>query len=47
MLKNKQILIMGIRNKWSIAYGAAKSAFNNGAKLIFTFRGEEKFKQGT
>lgn len=41
MLKNKQILIMGIRNKWSIAYGAAKSAFNNGAKLIFTFRGEE------
>ena len=41
MLKGKQILIMGIRNKWSIAYGAAKSAFNNGAKLIFTFRGEE------
>lgn len=41
MLKDKQILIMGIRNKWSIAYGTAKSAYNNGAKLIFTFMGEE------
>lgn len=41
MLKEKQILIMGIRNKWSIAYGAAKSAYNNGAKLIFTFMGED------
>lgn len=41
MLKEKTILIMGIRNKWSIAYGAAKSAYNNGAKLIFTFMGED------
>ncbi len=41
MLKEKRILIMGIRNKWSIAYGAAKSAYKNGAKLIFTFMGEE------
>lgn len=41
ILKNKTILVMGIRNKWSIAYGAAKSAFDQGAKLIFTFMGEE------
>lgn len=41
MLKNKKILIMGIRNKWSIAYGTAKSAYENGAELIFTFMGEE------
>jgi len=41
ILKNKTILIMGIRNKWSIAYGAAKSAYEQGAKLIFTFMGEE------
>ena len=41
MLKNKKILIMGIRNKWSIAYGIAKSAYENGAKLIFTYMGEE------
>ena len=41
MLKDKKILIMGIRNKWSIAYGIAKSAYDNGAKLIFTYMGEE------
>ena len=32
---------MGLRNKWSIAYGIAKSAYENGAKLIFTYMGEE------
>ena len=41
LLKDKKILIMGIRNKWSIAYGVAKSAYDNGAKLIFTFMGED------
>lgn len=41
LLKNKKILIMGIRNKWSIAYGIAKSAYENGAELIFTYMGEE------
>ena len=41
LLENKKILIMGIRNKWSIAFGIAKSAYENGAKLIFTFMGEE------
>lgn len=41
LLKDKTILIMGIRNKWSLAYGIAKSAYENGAKLLFTFMGEE------
>ena len=41
LLKDKKILIMGIRNKWSIAFGIAKSAYDNGAKLIFTYVGEE------
>ena len=41
LLENKKILIMGIRNKWSIAYGIAKSAYKNGAKLIFTYMNEE------
>ena len=41
LLKDKKILIMGIRNKWSIAYGVAKSAYENGAKLIFTYMGED------
>lgn len=40
LLENKKILIMGIRNKWSISYGIAKSAYQNGAKLIFTYVGE-------
>ena len=41
LLKVKKILIMGIRNKWSIAFGIAKSAYENGAKLIFTYMGED------
>ncbi len=41
LLKNKRILIMGIRNKWSIAWGVALKAAENGAELIFTYQGEE------
>lgn len=41
LLENKKILIMGIRNKWSIAFGIAKAAYDNGAKLIFTYMGED------
>lgn len=41
LLKNKKVLIIGIRNKWSISYGIAKSAYENGAQLIFTYRGED------
>ncbi len=41
LLEGKKILIMGIRNKWSIAYGIAKSVYENGGKLIFTYKGEE------
>ncbi len=41
ILKDKTILIMGIRNKWSIAWGAAMSAYENGANVIFTFMGED------
>ncbi len=41
LLKNKKILIMGIRNKWSIAWGVAEMADKNGAELYFTYQGEE------
>ena len=41
LLEGKKILIMGIRNKWSIAFGIAKAAYENGAKLIFTYMGED------
>ncbi len=42
LLEGKTILIMGIRNKWSIAWGVAMSAHNNGAKVIFTHHPSEK-----
>lgn len=45
ILEGKKVLIMGIRNKWSIAWGAAQSAYENGAQVIFThseFENEEK-----
>lgn len=47
ILKGKKVLIMGIRNKWSIAWGAAQSAYENGAEIIFThnaMESEEKVK---
>ena len=36
LLQGKKVIIMGIRNKWSIAWGAALSAHENGAEVIFT-----------
>lgn len=33
---------MGIRNKWSIAWGVAKQAYENGAEIIFTYSSMEK-----
>ena len=42
LLKDKNIVIMGLRNKWSIAWGAAQSAHEHGANLIFTYLAEEK-----
>ena len=41
ILEGKKILIMGIRNKWSIAFGIAKSAYENGSQLLFTYMGED------
>ena len=40
ILKDKKIVIMGIRNKWSIAWGAAVSAYEQGAQIIFTYNSE-------
>ena len=36
ILKDKKVLIMGVRNKWSIAWGAAKAAYEQGAEVICT-----------
>ncbi len=48
LLEGKKVIIMGIRNKWSIAWGAAKSAYENGAEVIFTYgsmENKEKIEQ--
>ena len=48
LLEGKKVLIMGIRNKWSIAWGAAQSAYENGAEVIFTYgsmENREKIEQ--
>ncbi len=41
MLKNKNILVMGVANKWSIAWGIAKKFIEEEANLIFTYFGEK------
>lgn len=42
LLANKNILIMGVRNKWSIAWGIVKAAQEEGAKVILTYQGERE-----
>ncbi len=39
-LKGKNIVIMGVANKRSLAWGVAKSLYQAGANLIFTYRKE-------
>lgn len=40
LVQGKNILIMGVANKRSIAWGIAESLSNAGANLIFTYQGE-------
>ena len=42
LLKGRNIIIMGVRNKWSIAWGIAEAAHSEGARLIFTYQGERE-----
>lgn len=42
LLSGKNILIMGVRNKWSIAWGIAQAAYREGANLIFTYLGDRE-----
>ena len=36
ILKGKKVVLMGVRNKWSIAWGAVQSASEQGAEVICT-----------
>lgn len=42
-IKEKTFLIMGVANKWSIAWAVAKAYATAGARLIFTYQ-DERFK---
>ncbi|UOR13029.1 enoyl-ACP reductase FabI [Halobacillus amylolyticus] len=44
-LRGKYIVIMGVANQRSIAWGVAKSLDKAGAKLIFTYRKERSYKK--
>lgn len=41
LLRGKNILIMGVANKWSIAWGIAKKFLEEEANLVFTYFGEK------
>lgn len=43
-MKNKNYLVMGVANKWSIAWGIARVLVNNGANVIYTYN-DERCKQ--
>lgn len=40
LLKDKTILIMGVANKWSIAWGIAECCAREGANLILTYQNQ-------
>lgn len=42
ILKDKNILVMGVRNKWSIAWGIAEFAMAQGANVLFTYLGDRE-----
>ncbi|MGO4344382.1 enoyl-ACP reductase FabI [Paenibacillus sp. MCAF9] len=45
LMNNKVIVIMGVANERSIAWGVAKSLHNQGAKLVFTYRKERSLEK--
>ncbi|NLK73339.1 MAG: SDR family oxidoreductase [Clostridiales bacterium] len=44
LLKDKNILIMGVANKWSIAWAIAEQSYRAGAKLSFSYYGEKSLR---
>lgn len=45
LLKDKVVVVMGVANERSIAWGVAKSLTSQGAKLIFTYRKERSLEK--
>ena len=42
IMEGKKVLVMGLRNKWSIAWGITKKLYDEGAELAFTYQGERE-----
>jgi enoyl-[acyl-carrier protein] reductase I len=42
LLEGKTALVMGVANRWSIAWAIAQAFAREGARLIFTFQGERQ-----
>lgn len=44
LLKGKKGIIVGVANKWSIAWAVAQACIREGAEIGFTYQGERVFK---
>jgi enoyl-[acyl-carrier protein] reductase I len=44
LLDGKTALVMGVANRWSIAWAVSRAFSREGARLIFTFQGERQEK---
>jgi enoyl-[acyl-carrier protein] reductase I len=44
LLAGKTALVMGVANRWSIAWAIAQAFAREGARLVFTFQGERQEK---
>lgn len=44
LMDQQNVVIMGVANKWSIAWGIAKRFSEEGAKIIFTYYGEKSLR---
>jgi enoyl-[acyl-carrier protein] reductase I len=44
LMMNKRVVVMGVANKWSIAWAITKQLKEAGADLIFTYYGEKSMK---
>ena len=44
LLSGRNILVMGVANKWSIAWGISEQLYKHGANLIFSYYGERSLQ---
>lgn len=44
LLEKQNVVIMGVANKWSIAWGIAKKFAEEGANILFTYYGEKSLR---